>query len=132
MGNDFDRCNSIKKLTDAAADAARPYFREAEVWWVRLGRNIGYETNGKSREFTRFVIILKKYNQYSFLALPLTTAPKPNPYRVPIGMIDEKQAFATLSQLRNIDSKRLVKKIIHLDADILAAIKKEASRVNFG
>ena len=27
-------------------------------------------------------------------------------------MVDGKQAFATLSQLRNIDSKRLVKKMI--------------------
>jgi hypothetical protein len=42
------------------------------------------------------------------------------------------RAFATLSQLRNIDSKRLVKKIVHLDTDIFIAIKKEASRVNFG
>src|SRR2546425_4359205 len=49
-----------------------------------------------------------------------------------IGIVDGRQAFATLSQLPNIDSKRLVKKTIHLDADILAAIKKEASRVNFG
>jgi len=64
--------------------------REGEIWWVRLGKNIGYETYGKSREFTRPVIILKKYNQYSFLALPLTTAPKPNPYRLPIGMVDGK------------------------------------------
>jgi hypothetical protein len=40
--------------------------------------------------------------------------------------------FAMLSQARNIDSKRVVEKIIHLDADVLAAIKKEASRVNFG
>jgi hypothetical protein len=47
-------------------------------------------------------------------------------------MIDGRQAFATLSQLRNIDSKRLVKKVVHIDADILAAIKKETSRVNFG
>jgi len=31
-------------------------------------------------------------------------------------MVDGKQAFATLSQLRNIDSKRLVKKIVHLGA----------------
>jgi hypothetical protein len=46
--------------------------------------------------------------------------------------VDGGQAFATLSQPRNIDSKRVVEKIIHLDADILAAIKKEASRVNFG
>ncbi len=68
--------------------------------------------------------------KYSFRALPLTTAPKPNPYRLPIGTVDGRQAFATLSQLRNIDSKRLVKKIAHLDADILTVIKKEAS--NFG
>jgi hypothetical protein len=47
-------------------------------------------------------------------------------------MVDGTQAFATFSQLRNIDSKRLVKKILHLDAHILAAIKKEASRANFG
>jgi mRNA interferase MazF len=106
MEKDFDRWNRIKKATDAADESARLYFREGEVWWVRLGKNIGYETNGKSREFTRPVIILKKYNQYSFLALPLTTAPKPNPYRLPIGMIDGRQAFATLSQLRNIDSQK--------------------------
>ncbi len=78
------------------------------------------------------VIIVKKHNQYSFLALPLTTVPKPNPYRLPVGMVDGRQAFATLSQLRNIDSKRLVKKLMHLDADIFIAIKKEASHVNFG
>ena len=35
-------------------------------------------------------IVLKKYNQYSFLALPLTTAQKPNPYRLPIGMVNGK------------------------------------------
>jgi|SRR5712671_4644957 len=132
MEKDFDLWNGIKKVTDAADEAARLYFREGEVWWVRLGKNIGYEIDGKSSEFTRPVVILKKYNQYSFLALPLTTAPKPNPYRLPIGIVDGRKAFATLSQLRNIDSKRLVKKIVHLDAEILDAIKKEASRVNFG
>ena len=66
MANDFDRWNSIKKRTDAAEEAARLYFREGEIWWVRLGKNIGYETDGKSREFTRPVIVLKKYNQILF------------------------------------------------------------------
>jgi mRNA interferase MazF len=60
----FDRWNGIKKATDAADDESRLYFRQGEVWWVRLGKNIGYETNGKSREFTRPVIILNKYNEY--------------------------------------------------------------------
>jgi mRNA interferase MazF len=103
-------CHTIKKSTDPVDETARLYFREGEIWWVRLGKNIGYETDGKSREFTRPVIILKKYNQYSFLALPLTTAPKPNSYRLPIGMVDGKQAFATLSQLRNMIASGLSKR----------------------
>ena len=69
----------------------------------------------------------KKYNQYSFLALPLTTAQKRNPYRLSIGAANGKQAFATLSQLRNIDSKRLVKKIAHVTEDTLDAIEKLAA-----
>ena len=84
------------------------------------------------REFTRPVLVLKKYNQYSFLAAPLTTTQRPSPYRLPIGMIEGKPSSATLSQLRNIDSKRLIRKIGRLEADLLDAIRKEASRVNFG
>jgi hypothetical protein len=57
MGNDVDRWNIIKKATDATDETARLYFREGEVWWVRLGKNIRYETDGKSREFTRPAII---------------------------------------------------------------------------
>ena len=60
MEKDFDRWNEIKKATDAADEGARLYFREGEVWWVRLGHNVGYEANGKSREFTRPVVVLKK------------------------------------------------------------------------
>src|SRR5882724_3693985 len=102
MVKDFDRWNEIKKATDAADEGSRVFFREGEIWWVRLGINVGYETDGKNREFTRPVIVLKKYNQYSFLAVPLTTAQRPNQYRLPIGAVGGKEAFATLSQLRNI------------------------------
>jgi mRNA-degrading endonuclease toxin of MazEF toxin-antitoxin module len=127
MENPFDRWNTIKKSTDAVDETARLYFREGEIWWVRLGKNIGYETDGKSREFTRPVIVLKKSLRCPSRPRHSPTLPSPDRHGR-----DGKQAFATLSQLRNIDSKRLVKKIFHLDADVLAAIKKEASRVNFG
>jgi mRNA interferase MazF len=49
----FDRWNRIKKITDAVDETARLYFRESDVSWVRLGKNIDFETDGKSREFTR-------------------------------------------------------------------------------
>lgn len=129
---EFDAWNRVKKATDGALDETRPYFHDGEIWWVRLGVNVGYEIDGKSREFTRPVIVLKKYNQYSFLAVPLTTTQRPSPYRLPIGMVEGKPASVTLSQLRNIDSKRLVRKIGRLEGDALEAIRKEASRVNFG
>jgi hypothetical protein len=53
---------------------------------------------------TRPVIVIKKYNQYSFLALPFTAAQK-----LPIASRSEslvagKSAFAALSQLRNIEA----------------------------
>jgi hypothetical protein len=94
------------------------------------GKNVGYETDGKSREFTRPIIILKKCTHTLSWRFP-PTAPKPtlpSPDRHGGRRASVRNALAAA----NIDSKRGVKKIIHLDADILAAIKKEASRVNFG
>jgi mRNA-degrading endonuclease toxin of MazEF toxin-antitoxin module len=132
MENPFDRWNDIKKATDAADEAARLYFREGEIWWVRLGKNIGYETDGKSREFTRPVIILKKTTSTHSLRCPSRPRQSPTPTVSRSAWLTASKHSQRSRRCGNIDSKRLVKKIVHLDADMLAAIKKEASRVNFG
>ena len=80
MEKDFDRWNSQKKGINKEDE--RLYFREGEVWWAHLGVNVGYEIDGKRSDFSRPVLILKKFNQFSFLALPLTTNERPNPYRL--------------------------------------------------
>lgn len=129
MSKDFDGWNEVKKKTDAGED--RLFFKDGEVWWVRLGLNVGFEMNGKSLEYTRPVLILKKYNKYSFLALPLSTSTNINNYRFSVGIVDGKEAVANLSQLRNIDSKRLVKKIGHIEHQMFEEIKKKASQINF-
>lgn len=126
----FDDWNQIKKVIHTKMD--RLFFREGEIWWVSLGVNIDYEIDGKGKIYARPVIIAKKYNQFSFLAIPLSTSGKVNKYKVPIGSIAGKDAVANLSQMRNIDSKRLVKKIGHLDKALLSEIKRKASQVNFG
>jgi mRNA interferase MazF len=132
MQKDFDRWNKVKKTINATDEDDRLYFHEGDIWWARLGANVGYEIDGKSSEFSRPVIVLRKYNQYSFLALPLTTNAKPNKWRVPIGSVADRDAFAVLSQLRNIDSRRLIEKKGHVPAQILVVLKKAASRMNFG
>lgn len=131
MKKDFDQWNEKKKLIDCKEEE-RLFFKQGEVWWVSFGLNIGFEINGKGVEYTRPAIILKKYNQYSFLALPLGTSKIVNEYRVPVGVIVGKEAVANLSQMRNIDSKRLVKKICYLDRALFEEVKKKASHVNFG
>jgi mRNA interferase MazF len=130
MLKDFDTWNTKKKEIDARQEIL--FFREGEVWWVHLGLNVGFEMNGKGNEFMRPVLIIRKYNKFSFLALPLGTSPKENEYRIPVGIIDGKKALANLSQLRNIDSKRLINKVGHIEHEKLKEIKEKASRINFG
>ena len=68
------------------------FFHEADIWWVHLGVNVGYQIDGKQADFSRPVVIIKKYNQYSFLPLPLTTNAKPSKWRIPIGKVGDEQA----------------------------------------
>ena len=49
---------------------------------------------------SRIPYTLKRYNQYSFLALPLTTATRANRWRVPIGEVVGKAAPAALPEDR--------------------------------
>ena len=53
-------------------------------------RHVGYEIDGKDRDLSRPVVVLRKYTQYSFLALPLTTNAKPSKWRIAIGAVADR------------------------------------------
>ena len=131
MQKDFDGWNKIKKELDGKKEEPL-FFKQGEIWWVNLGLNVGFEMNGKGEEYMRPVVILKKYNKYSFLALPLSTSQNINDYRVSIGVVDGKKAVANLSQLRNIDSRRLINKVGHVEEGLFKEIKEKTSQINFG
>jgi hypothetical protein len=67
---------------------------------------------------------------HSFLALPLTTSGGHSAWKLPLGLVAGKPAFAVLSQLRNIDSRRLYQKIGSLNAEALHAVRAETFRMN--
>lgn len=58
------------------------YFRERQIWWASIGQNIGSEENGKHGNFERPVIVLKKFNPQTFLAVPISTAAKEGAHRL--------------------------------------------------
>lgn len=94
------------------------YFREKEIWWTALGKNIGFEANGKHELFERPVLIIKKYNAYSCFILPLTTQIK-NPlpwYQLIIDSDMKKKSAVNITQGRTISSQRLLRKEKVLDS----------------
>ncbi len=78
---------------------------EGQVFWCSLGENIGYEQNGKGRNFRRPVLIFKKFNNI-FWGIPMSTKNKDNKYYIKILLKNIEQS-AMISQLRILDTKRL-------------------------
>ena len=99
---------------------------------MHLGVNVGYEIDGKQRDFSRPVVVLRKYNQYSFLALPLTTTTSRTSGASRSARLQGEEAFAVLSQLRNIDSRAPIEKKGHVAAELLALPKESGQPLNFG
>ena len=86
----------------------RPFFHEREVWFSSVGANIGFEQDGKGENFLRPVVVLKKFNYDIFWGIPTTKGNKVDPYHFHFCYKENKYTTAILSQLKLIDSKRLL------------------------
>lgn len=125
MTKDFDRWNKEKKNTQARDDIDTLYFKERDVWWARIGVNIGFEQDGMGEFSQRPVLIIRKFNQHVMLVLPLTTKIKTwNKYYFPFESPDDIRRSAILSQVRLIDIKRLTEHMFMVDKKTFETIKK--------
>jgi mRNA interferase MazF len=122
MDKDFDTWNKQKKSIHAKSDIK--FYHPRDIWWCRLGLNIGYEQDGKDNEFERPVLVLKSFGPYICLIAPLTTSEKKHMYRIPVGLIKGKEARVIVSQIKVVDTKRFVEKIGVLDIKIFREIQK--------
>lgn len=89
-------------------DGFRPFFKEREVWFCHLGENIGFEQDGKGKDFLRPIIVIKKFNDDLLWAIATTKKYKKERYYFRFSYNkNNENTTAILSQLRLIDSKRL-------------------------
>ncbi len=58
----------------------RLFFHEAEIWFCYLGQNIGFEQDGKGKDFLRPVVVIRKFNKMVFWGVPLTSKVKEGIY----------------------------------------------------
>ena len=119
---DFDGWNGIKKIVDNTSQ--NKLYHKREVWWCYLGTNVGFEQDGTGPDRMRPVLIIKGFSTHVCIVVPLTTSKKKNPYHVFIGKVAKKEASVIISQIKLIDTKRLVNKIGYIDTDIFEAIRK--------
>jgi mRNA interferase MazF len=118
---DFDKWNDLKKFINIEK---RRSYKEREVWWCRLGVNVGYEQDGTGDFYDRPVLVLKRFNKTVCLVVPLTTSRKINYYLVSIGKINGREAKGIISQIRLVDSCRLVNRISVIELKYFNKIRK--------
>lgn len=123
----FDEWCSIKRETNA--EKSHHYFREGDVFFVRMGKNIGFEQDGKGDLFLRPVLIVRKFNKDIFFGVALTTHLKHNPFYIPIGSVRGQENVAILSQSRLYDARRLDYRLGKINAQTLALVRTKLRSV---
>jgi mRNA interferase MazF len=126
MNKDFDKWNDLKKKLEIRKRL--PNFEEREIWWTSIGINVGDEMCGKSDESSRPVLILKKFNNHFFFAVPLSSVQKDNKYYFNFTLNDKKQA-AIMCQAKPVSANRLSDKYGKVGAELFRAIKKKTGDV---
>ena len=89
-------------------------FKERDIFYMNMGKNIGFEQDGKGENFVRPVVIIKGFNKNMFFGIPLSTKMKEGKfyYKFQFQKKDELvENIALLSQMRLFSTKRLLNKI---------------------
>lgn len=124
--NDFDKWNKVKK--DTHKENVLVGFRNRDIFYIKMGQNIGFEQNGKGDNFVRPVVIFKKFNKNMFFGIPLSTQIKEGMFYYYFEFKKGKTVsknIALLSQLKLYSSNRLLNKIGVISTNDFENMKKK-------
>ncbi|MEA1983582.1 MAG: type II toxin-antitoxin system PemK/MazF family toxin [Campylobacterota bacterium] len=121
---EYNQWNEIKKGLSKKKKVIS--FKNRDIFWVHIGKNLGYETFGKGEEFLRPVLVFKKFSRNTFLGIPLTTATKDDMFHYKFYVKNnDKTNYASLSQLRIFDVSRLHDKLDKMSAEDFDMLKEK-------
>ncbi len=124
MDDIFQQWHELKSQLDQVTDP--PDFREWDIWWCSVGKNFGYEIFGKDDEFSRPVVVIRKYNKKMFFGLPMTSKRRDFPSHYHYDL-KGKSGSILLDQGKSFSSNRLLRHISHVHereaVKIMAAFK---------
>lgn len=121
--NEFDVWNEIKKKLHKETDVPDRFPKEGEVWMSVLGKNIGYEQNGRGDNFSRPLLVVKKFNNHIFWTIPLSTKQKRLDFYHNFTDPDKNLVSVILAQMKLTSLKRLKRKLYDLSQKELEEVK---------
>ena len=122
---DFDSWNELKKKIEGEKNNPDKFPKEGEVWMSNLGKNIGFEQNGSGDNFSRPVLITKKFNNHMFWAIPLSTKQKSFDFYFNYNDPNGQKVSAILAQMKLISIKRLKRKLYDVPHELFKEIKSK-------
>lgn len=116
----YDNWNVIKKNIN---NRDRVFFNKGDIWFTSIGKNIGDEQDGKNEYFERPVLIIRRFNNSVFLAVPLTSNNKNGKFYYNLKSFNNSTII--LSQVRLLDAKRLLRFMGKIENGELVFIKEK-------
>lgn len=127
----FDEWNEAKKATESIE--RKVGIKPRELFWVKIGINIGSEEYGKGENFTRPVIIIRRLTHDLFLGVPTTTSIKHDDYFHSFEYNHENkgkhQTTAMILQVKVFSTKRIMKRIGMVDKENFKMIQEKVKRL---
>ena len=118
----FNEWNEVKINIDAKKQLA--LFKPRDIFWTNVGENVGREQDGKGLDFTRPVLVIKKFSKTMFFGIPLSSKRKEGSFFFEFSF-QGKISTALLVQAKMYDVKRLDKKMGMIDTDNFKKLKEQ-------
>lgn len=127
---EFDKWNEVKKETNQ--ENITFGFRDRDIFYIKMGKNIGFEQNGKGENFVRPIVVFKKFNKNMFFGIPLSTQLKDGRfyYNFQFQKNDKISTnIALLSQMKLYSTNRLLNKIGVMSKDDFERLKDKFKKL---
>ena len=119
----YDSWNELKKKIQSGADTPDFFPQEGEVWMSSLGKNIGFEQNGSGTNFSRPILVVKKFNNHMFWCASLSTKQKKFDFYYNFTDPNGEKVSVILAQLKLVSVKRLKRKLYGILNNDLTKVK---------
>lgn len=126
----FDWCDEKTELH--SLEKPEFFVNSREIWLTKMGKNIGFEENGKG-EFKRPVLVIKKVGNL-FFTVALTSQGKNRHkfyHKFESAIFNENHqnhadsSYAILSQVRVMDKRRFIEKMGRISSEEFREIKQK-------